>query len=77
LYDIISTLRQSVIVLDIEVLELVDEDSIKLIKIKVLLKENLILYITELNTKGAALMKQDKTVVNKGFQDFYHWFYVS
>lgn len=51
MYDIISALRQSAIVLDIEVLELVDEDSIKLIKVKASLKENLVLYVTELHTR--------------------------
>jgi hypothetical protein len=51
LYEIISALRQSAIVLDIEVLELIDEDSVKLIKIKAVLKENCLLYITELHTK--------------------------
>ena len=33
MYEIISALRQSAIVLDVEVLELIDEDSVKLIKI--------------------------------------------
>jgi hypothetical protein len=51
LYEIISALRQSAIVLDVEVLELIDEDSVKLIKIKAILKENCLLYITELHTK--------------------------
>jgi len=51
LYEIISALRQSAIVLDIEVLELIDEDSVKLIRIKAVLKENCLLYITELHTK--------------------------
>lgn len=51
MYDIIPALRQSGIVLDIEILELIDEDSVKLIKIKATLKENLILYVTELHTK--------------------------
>jgi len=46
LYEIISVLRRSVIVLDIEVFELIDEDSVKLIKIKAVLKENL-LYISQ------------------------------
>jgi hypothetical protein len=52
LYKIISTLTQSVIVLDFEVLELIDEDSVKLIKIKAVLKGNCLLYITELHTKN-------------------------
>ena len=51
MYEIISALRQSAIVLDVEVLELIDEDSVKLIKIKAVLKENCVLYITELHTK--------------------------
>ena len=51
MYEIISALRQSAIVLDVEVLELIDEDSVKLIKIKAVLKENCLLYITELHTK--------------------------
>ena len=52
MYEIISALRQSAIVLDVEVLELIDEDSVKLIKIKAVLKENCLLYITELHTKN-------------------------
>lgn len=51
MYEIISALRQSAIVLDVEVLELIDEDSVKPIKIKAILKENCLLYITELHTK--------------------------
>jgi hypothetical protein len=39
LYEIISAFRQSAIVLDVEVLELIDEDSVKLIKIKAILEE--------------------------------------
>jgi hypothetical protein len=52
LFEIISTLRRSAIVLDFDVLELIDEDSVKLIKIKAVLKENWFLYITELHTKN-------------------------
>ena len=51
MYEIISALRRSAIVHDVEVLELIDEDSIKLIKIKAILKENCVLYITELHTR--------------------------
>jgi hypothetical protein len=51
LYEIISVLRQSAIVLDFDVLELIDEDSVKLIKIKAVLEKNWLLYITELLTK--------------------------
>ena len=51
MYEIISALKKSAIVLDVEVLELVDEDSVKLIKIKAVLKENRLLFITELHTK--------------------------
>jgi len=52
LYEIISALSQSAIVLNVEVLELIDEDSVKLIKIKAVLKGNCLLYITELHTKN-------------------------
>jgi len=52
LYEIISALKQSAIVLDFEVLELIDEDSVKLIKIKAVLKKDCLLYITELHTKS-------------------------
>ena len=45
MYEIISVLRQSAIVLDFDVLELIDENSVKLIKIKAILKENWLLYI--------------------------------
>ncbi len=51
MYEIISVLRQSAIVLDFDVLELIDEESVKLIKIKAVLKENWLLYITELHIK--------------------------
>jgi hypothetical protein len=51
LYEIISVLRQSAIVRDFDVLELIDEDSVKLIKIKAVLEKNWLLYITELHTK--------------------------
>ena len=51
MYEIISALKQSAIVLDVEVLEFIDEDSVKLIKIKAVLKENCLLYITELHTR--------------------------
>ena len=51
MYEIISALRQSSIVLDVEVLEVIDEDSVKLIKIKAVLKDSYLLYITELHTK--------------------------
>jgi len=40
LYEIISALRHSAIVLDFEVPELIDEYSVKLIKIKAVLKKN-------------------------------------
>ncbi len=51
MYEIISVLRQSAIVHDFDVLELIDEDSVKLIKIKAVLEKNWLLYITELHTK--------------------------
>jgi len=47
LYNIHSS-----IVCDFEVLELIDEDSVKLIKLKAVLKEDCLLYITELHTKN-------------------------
>ena len=52
MYKIISVLRQSAIVCDIDILELIDEDSVNLIKIKATLKANCFLYITELHTKN-------------------------
>ncbi len=52
MYEIISALSQSAIVLNVEVLELIDEDSVKLIKIKAVLKGKCLLYITELHTKN-------------------------
>ena len=42
MYEIISALRRSSIVLDVEVLEVIDEDSVKLIKIKAVLKDDCI-----------------------------------
>jgi hypothetical protein len=50
-YDIITALRRSPVVLDVDVLELIDEDSVRLIKIKATLKKNCVLYITELHTR--------------------------
>lgn len=52
MYEIISILRQSAIVRDVEVLELIDEDSVKLIKIKAIFEEDCLLYVTELHTKN-------------------------
>ena len=52
MYGIISALTESAVVLDVEVLELIDEDSVKLIKIKAVLKGDCLLYITELHTKN-------------------------
>ena len=51
MYEIISALRRSAIVLDVEVLEIIDEESAKLIKIRAVLKDDCLLYITELHTK--------------------------
>ena len=51
MYEIVSALKQSAIVLDVEVLEVIDEDSVKLIKIKTVLKEDCFLFITELHTR--------------------------
>lgn len=51
MYEIITALRRSPVVLDVDVLELIDEDSVRLIKIKATLKENCVLYITELHTR--------------------------
>ena len=51
MYEIVTALKQSAIVLDVEVLELIDENSVKLIKIKAVLKKNCLLYITELHTR--------------------------
>ncbi len=55
MYEIISALRQSAIVLDVEVLELIDEDSAKLIKIKAVLKENCVLYNKRIEMLEAAI----------------------
>jgi len=50
-YEIIPALRNSGIVLDVEVLELIDEDTVKLIKIKAMLQNDCELYITELHAR--------------------------
>ncbi len=39
MYDIVTALRRSPVVLDVDVLELIDEDSVRLIKIKATLKK--------------------------------------
>ena len=52
MYEIISALKRSSIVYNIEVLELIDEESVKLIKIKAFIKKRCLLYITELYTEN-------------------------
>ncbi len=52
MYEIVTALRNSAIVVDVDVLDLIDEDSVKLIKIKAILKKNCELYVTELHTTG-------------------------
>lgn len=52
LYEIISALKQSPIVYSMDVLELIDEESVQLIKIKAAIKNSCILYVTELHTKN-------------------------
>ncbi len=50
MYKIVSALKESKIFSFINVIELLDEDSVKLIKIKARLLNDTLLYITELST---------------------------
>ena len=60
MYEIISVLRQSAIVLDVEVLEFIDEDSVKLIKIKAVLKEHCLLMSDNYNTHPTTIKIPEK-----------------
>ena len=51
MHDIVTALRKSPLVLDVDVIELIDEPSVQLIKIKATLMNDHVLYITELHTK--------------------------
>jgi hypothetical protein len=50
-YDIITALRKSSLVVDVDLIELIDENAVQLIKIKATLKNDYLLYITELHTR--------------------------
>ena len=52
MYDIISTLKKSNLITSIEVIELIDEESVKLIKLKAKIIDGSLLYITELRTEN-------------------------
>ncbi len=49
-YEIIKYLKESHLVSEIEILELVEEDIVKILKLKVKLKDNSHLFITEVHT---------------------------
>ncbi len=49
-YEIIKYLKESYLVSEIEILELVEEDIVKILKLKVKLKDNSHLFITEVHT---------------------------
>ena len=58
--SIVSLLRQSKVFTDIDVLELVDEGTVQLLRIRAILKDSSVLHITELHTSD--------------FQKYsYHW----
>lgn len=50
MYEIISALKESNLFASIDVIELIDEESVKLIKIKATVLNGTALYITELHT---------------------------
>lgn len=52
MYEIISKLKESGIFASIDVVEFVDEESVKLIKIKAKVLDESLLYITELHTSN-------------------------
>ncbi|CAD7780316.1 MAG: hypothetical protein KIIPBIDF_01320 [Candidatus Methanoperedenaceae archaeon GB50] len=52
MYDIISILKKSNPVTSIEVIEFIDEESVKLIKLKAKIIDGSLLYITELHTEN-------------------------
>ena len=47
---IVSLLKRSKVFTDIDVLELVDEGTVQLLRIRAILKDASVLYITELHT---------------------------
>ena len=49
-YEIIKYLKESYLVSEIEILELAEEDVVKILKLKVKLKDNSHLFITEVHT---------------------------
>ncbi len=50
MYEIISALKQADLFSSVDVIELVDEETVKLIKIKAKVLDKSVLYITELHT---------------------------
>ena len=52
MYDIISILKKSNPVTSIEVIEFIDEESVKLIKLKAKIIDGSLLCITELHTEN-------------------------
>ena len=53
MYGIVSSLRKSGLFRSVEVIELIDEETVKLIKIQAEITDGSILYITELHTSGS------------------------
>ena len=51
MHGIISALHESKLFTSIDVLNLIDEDTVKLIKVRAKVLDGTILYITELHTK--------------------------
>lgn len=82
---IVSLLKQSKLFTDIDVLELVDEGVVQLLKIRAILKDASILYVTELHTadfqkyshhwqarNGDILLRWDNAPHHKELKTFPH-----
>jgi len=52
MYNIVSTLKSSNIIETVEIIDLIDEDNISLLKLKVTLMDESLLYIHELHTQN-------------------------
>jgi len=86
MYNIVSTLKSSNIIETVEIIDLIDEDNISLLKLKVTLMDESLLYIHELHTQnyqkysyhwqkesGETIMRWDDSPHHKNLANFpYH-----
>ncbi len=84
-YKIIKYLKESNLVSEIEIIELIEEDTVKILKLKAKLKNKSFLYITEVHTldyqkysyhwqdpKGKLLIRWDNSPHWKNIKTFPH-----